>query len=268
MLTRFRYDSATHLAEEMSHPARDVPIAMVGSVIVNGVMGLGYCVVLLFSLGDLDQLLSSPTGFPFMQLFLNVTKSPAAASVLSLAISLIAVAANAAGLTSTSRTAWAFARDDAIPFSGYLAHIDPRYIVPTRMIVCITVIQMLLGFLYIGSTTAFNAILSMAILGMYASYILPIIYMILYGRKSGAHSQGPFHLGRIWGPIINAIAVTWLAFAMVFSTFPSAQPVTPENMNYCVVVMGGWLCFGGLYYWLSGCKRYNGPAIEVLEMVI
>ena len=30
------YDAACHLAEEMVYPARNVPIAMVGSVIVNG----------------------------------------------------------------------------------------------------------------------------------------------------------------------------------------------------------------------------------------
>ncbi|KFY54687.1 hypothetical protein V496_07200 [Pseudogymnoascus sp. VKM F-4515 (FW-2607)] len=261
------YDSATHLAEEMVNPARDVPIAMVGSVIVNGIIGLGYCVILLFSIGDLDQLLLSPTGFPFMQLFLNVTKSKAGASILSLTVTFIAIAANAAGLTSTSRTAWAFARDDAIPFSGYLAHVDKRYVVPTRMIVCISVIQMLLGFLYLGSSTAFNAVLSMAILGMYASYILPIIYMTLYGRKLGSHRPGPFTLGKIGGMVANVIAIAWLAFAMVFSVFPNSQTVTSVDMNYCVVVMGGWLFLGGLYYFWSGRKQYNGPAIVVLEKV-
>ncbi|KAF7864017.1 hypothetical protein EAF04_006982 [Stromatinia cepivora] len=63
------YEAACHLAEEMPRPARDVPIAMVGSVAVNGILGLGYCILLLYSLGDLDELLASPTGFPFMQLY-------------------------------------------------------------------------------------------------------------------------------------------------------------------------------------------------------
>lgn len=49
------YDAACHLAEEMPRPARDVPIAMVGSVAVNGILGLGYCIMLLYSLGDLDE---------------------------------------------------------------------------------------------------------------------------------------------------------------------------------------------------------------------
>jgi hypothetical protein len=115
-----------HLAEELIHPARNVPIAMVGSVLVNGIMGFGYAIVLLISLGDLNELLTSPIGFPFMQLFLNVTKSTTGATILSLSVSLIAVAANAAGLTSTSRTAWAFARDSAIPSSRYFARVNSK----------------------------------------------------------------------------------------------------------------------------------------------
>jgi choline transport protein len=73
------YDAACHLAEEMDYPARNVRIAMVGSVVLNGILGLGYCLMLLFSLGDLDNLLSSPTGLPFIHLFQNVTQSSAGA---------------------------------------------------------------------------------------------------------------------------------------------------------------------------------------------
>lgn len=69
---------------------------MLGSVITNGLMGFAFAIMLLFSLGDLDAILASPTGFPFMQLFLNVTGSPAGATVLALFVSLVAVAANAA----------------------------------------------------------------------------------------------------------------------------------------------------------------------------
>ncbi|CAD6442152.1 0253d708-9c43-4fb6-a098-87eff587cd46 [Sclerotinia trifoliorum] len=119
------YDAACHLAEEMPRPARNVPIAMVGSVAVNGILGLGYCILLLCSLGDLDELLASPTGFPFMQLYQNVTNNKAGATILILAVCSIAVAANAAGCTSTSRTYWTFARDSAIPYPKYFAHISP-----------------------------------------------------------------------------------------------------------------------------------------------
>ncbi|KAG9769434.1 Choline transport protein [Exophiala dermatitidis] len=258
------YDAAAHLSEELPRPSRNVPIAMVGSVVANAIIGFVYCLVLLFSLGDLTTLLETATGFPFMQLYLNVTKSSAGATVLSLIICLIATAANAAGLTSTSRTFWAFARDDAIPFSGYFGHVHPRLKVPVRMIVLVSLLQAALGFIYLGSTTAFNAILSMAIIGMYLSYILPIIYMLVCGRKKlMSDDYGPFRLGKLGGTIANVFAVMWLLLAMVFSTFPSYEPVTPQNMNYSIVVLVGWVAAGAVYYFFRGRKVYTGPVVEV-----
>lgn len=237
---------------------------MVGSVVANGVIGFIYCLVLLFCLGDLENLLESPTGFPFMQLYLNVTKSPAGATILIFIICWIATAANAAGLTSTSRTFWAFARDDAMPFSGYFAHVHPGLKVPVRMVVLVSVLQALLGFIYLGNTTAYNAILSMAIIGMYLSYILPIMYMLLYGRrKLSVDEYGPFKLGKVGGMVTNVFSIAWLLLAMIFSTFPNFQPVTAQNMNYSTVVLAGWIGGGALYYFSRGRKSYTGPVIEI-----
>ena len=70
---------------------------MVGSVIINGLMGLAYVIVLLFSTGSLESLLTTPTGFPFMQIYLDVTKSRAGTTVMSLLLILIAIAAATAG---------------------------------------------------------------------------------------------------------------------------------------------------------------------------
>lgn len=245
---------------------------MVGSVAINGLIGLVYAIVLLFALGDLESLLTSQIGFPFMQLFLNATGSPAGASILALCITLIAVAANAAGLTSTSRTAWAFARDDGLPASGFLSAVNPTVKVPVRMILVVSSLQMLLGLIYLGSSTAFNAVLSMAILGMYASYFSPILFMLIYGRRTAGSEvvrglgPGMFNLGSRWGAVVNGIALLWLILAMVFSTFPTVQPVTPDNMNYCVVVTMGWMFIGGVYYYVfGGKKRFTGPVVELAE---
>jgi amino acid transporter len=251
------------MAEEMPYPARNVPIAMVGSVVVNGIIGFGWALMLLFSLGDLDSLLETATGFPFMQLFLNITKSEAGATVMVFIFSMTAVVANAAGLTSTSRTYWAFARDSAAPFSKYFTHVDTKLQTPVRAVVIVTVLEMLLGLIYLGNSTAFNAILSMSILGMYASYLLPIVYMLVYGRKNLEQNKyGPFRLGG-FGPAVNMIAIGWLILASVFSTFPSVQPVTEQNMNYSSVVMSGWLVFGAAFFFFFGRRSYVGPNVEV-----
>ncbi|KAK1634268.1 amino acid permease [Colletotrichum phormii] len=257
------YDAACHLAEEMPNASRNVPIAMVGSVVVNGIMGLVYGTVLLFCTGPLDALLSTPTGFPFMQIFMDVTKSYGGATFMSLMIILTAVAATVAGITSTSRTLWAFARDKATPYDHYLSKVNKRQQIPVHSVVLVTVLQMLLGFIYLGNTTAFKAILSMAIIGMYLSYIIPIVYMLVHGRKNLSRSDyGPFKLGPVVGPILNVISLIWMTVVIIFSTLPSAMPVTPQNMNYSIVVMAGWLTFGVVYYISFGRKKFEVPAVD------
>ncbi|KAF1847965.1 amino acid permease [Cucurbitaria berberidis CBS 394.84] len=257
------YDAACHLAEEMPHASRNVPLAMVGSTLVNGILGLGYSIMLLFSTGPLEALLTTPTGFPFMQIFLDGTKSPVGATVMSAIIDIIAITASVAGVTSTSRTLWAFARDKATPFDRYFSYVDHKSQIPVRAVVIVTVLQMLLGFIYLGNSTAFNAILSMAVLGLYASYLIPIVYFMIHGRPNfTAHDFGVFKLPKRLGLALNLLACAWLILAMVFSTFPTSMPVTPQNMNYSTVVMVGWVVLGGVYYLVSGRHKFKVPVVD------
>ncbi|KAI8933078.1 hypothetical protein NX059_009723 [Plenodomus lindquistii] len=257
------YDAACHLSEEMPYASRNVPLAMIGSVTINGILGFVFCIVLLFATGPLQVLLATPTGFPFMQIFFDATKSAVGASVLSAIPSVIAIAATAAGITSTSRTVWAFARDKALPFDRYFSHVNPKYQTPVRAVVVVTILQMLLGFIYLGNTTAFNAILSMAVLGLYASYLVPIIYFMICGRPNfTARDYGIFRMPKAIGLAVNLLSCAWLILAMVFSTFPTFMPVTPQNMNYSTVVMVGWVVVGAIYYVVRGRHKFEVPVVE------
>ncbi|KAH6988340.1 amino acid/polyamine transporter I [Ilyonectria destructans] len=257
------YDAACHLSEELPHASRNVPLAMLGSVAFNGVMGLIYCVVLLFSTQSLDKLLQTPTGFPFIAIHLDVTKSKVGATILSAIVPVIAIAASVAGMASTSRTLWAFARDKGTPFDKQLSHVHEGLKVPVNAICVTGAVQLLLGLIYLGSSTAFNAILSMAIIGLYLSYILPIIYQLAYGRRRrDAGRQGWLKLPARVGITLNLVSCAWIVLAVVFSTFPTLMPVTPQNMNYSLVVIAGVLCFGIAYY-IYGRRKFEVPILEV-----
>ncbi|KAH6658440.1 amino acid permease [Truncatella angustata] len=263
------YDAACHMAEEIPNASRNVPIAMVGSSVVNGLIGFAYCIMLLYCTGPVEDLFTTPTGFPFMQIFLYATDSSAGATLLSLSVTLTAVAATVAGIASTSRTLWAFARDAATPFHASISAVDGRNEVPTVAILVITVLQMLLGFIYLGNSTAFNAILAMAVIGMYLSYVLPICYMLLHGRSRLARADyGPFRLGRPLGVVLNLVSVVWLVVSILFSTFPSAMPVTAQTMNYSSVVMAGWMAFGTAYYFAWGRKCFRVPEVRTSEVYV
>jgi amino acid transporter len=105
------YDGATHLSEEMQNPAVGVPYAMVGSVVINAVMGFAFLLTILFCMGDITTALGTSTGFPIIQIFYGITGNLHAASAMTCAIIVMAILATIPLMSSAARMTWAFARD-------------------------------------------------------------------------------------------------------------------------------------------------------------
>jgi choline transport protein len=257
------YDAAAHMSEEMKNAARDMPRAMFGSVVVSGVLTFPYIIALLFSIGDIDELLASPTGSPITQLFVNVTGSNAGGIALNCIITIIATIATTDFLASCSRTTWAFARDNGLPFPKFFARVSPRFNVPVNAILLAAVLQAILSLIFIGNTTAFNAFIALSTVGINLSYCLPVFLYLVYGRWNLKIEKGPFNLGR-FGPFVNFVAVCWTAFLTIFLMFPSYQPVTPENMNYAVVILAFVFVFATVLWFAWGRKVFTGPVTEVV----
>lgn len=62
-------DASVHLAEEVSDAAVNIPRVITTSMLLNGVIGFVMMVTLLFCLGDVNTVLNTETGFPFIQVF-------------------------------------------------------------------------------------------------------------------------------------------------------------------------------------------------------
>ena len=119
---------------------------MLASVALNGALGLGMLIAALFCLGDKELALDSPTGFPFIEVFLNATGTNGAASVMvhtridkkpflaydgknyanpyeaSILIAAF-VFATVGYLATASRMTWAFARERGLPGSALLGKV-------------------------------------------------------------------------------------------------------------------------------------------------
>ena len=87
----------------------------IGSIILNGVLGIGMLIAILFCMGDVNAALTSPTSYPFIEIFTQATKSQAGGTALSAFIIAMFVLANIALVASASRQLWAFARDNGVP---------------------------------------------------------------------------------------------------------------------------------------------------------
>uniref|UniRef100_A0A093VJW0 Choline transport protein n=1 Tax=Talaromyces marneffei PM1 TaxID=1077442 RepID=A0A093VJW0_TALMA len=178
-------DASVHLAEEVSDAPSTIPRVIISSMVLNGIVGFAMMLTLLFCLGDVDSVLASQTGFPFIQIFYNSVRSVAGATVMG-AIVLILTWACATGIiTSASRMTWAFARDRGTPFSGIISKVDPRTQVPIIAVGVVVTIACLLTLINVGSSTAFNDVISLTITGFYGSYLVPCALLLYHRLQAG-----------------------------------------------------------------------------------
>lgn len=113
----------TVVAEEITNAGVIVPKSMVWSYILNAPLAIATVVAYLFSIKNIDDAISSPTGFPFIYVFSTVADVKWA-SVLTAAVLALVIIITTSSFTSTSRQTFAFARDNGLPFSKWLSDVS------------------------------------------------------------------------------------------------------------------------------------------------
>ena len=122
---------------------------------------------------------------------------------------------------------------------------------------------MLLALVNIGSSVAFNALVSLTVAGFYASYMVAA-GAILYRQLTNTMPirWGPFRLGRLSVPI-NIFSLVYSVVSFVFAFFPSIPHPKRDTMNWSIVMFGGTLIIALVYWFVHARKTYTGPRIEV-----
>ncbi|GAM83061.1 hypothetical protein ANO11243_010470 [Dothideomycetidae sp. 11243] len=259
------YDGPCHMAEEVRDAARIVPWSIVCTILINGVLGFSVSIAFAFCTTDPADALTSPTGYDFIYVFFQATQSHAGTSIMTALLIALVTCAAVGFLATASRQTFAFARDQGLPGSGWLSYVSDTKRIPLRAVGFCTLVTAAICLINIGSTAAFNAIVSLTLAGLYISYLIPIALMVMHRvRGTGSVRFGPWTLGRMGLPV-NVLAIVFLVISVLFSFFPGAidPPVTALSMNWSCAVFGGFVIIGLIYYGLVGRKVYNGPIWEI-----
>ncbi|KAF6218105.1 hypothetical protein HO133_006063 [Letharia lupina] len=269
-------DGAIHISEEVRNAAIIVPRSMILSVLINGTLGFGMLVAMVFCLGNIDTISSTPpTQYPFMAVFAQAVGSNSGGAGMVAVIIFMYVCATTTSLASSSRMTWSFARDRGLPFSEHLSRINRRTSLPLYPIFLTAVFTCLLALINIGSSVAFNDVISLTVGGLYSSYLI-CCTLLLWRRctggiggssqdtaqKTGLH-WGPFRIPGVLGIAVNIVACAFVIIIIFFSFWPPATPTTAESMNYSVLVFGGIILFSIAYYLTIAHRTYLGPLTEV-----
>lgn len=94
---------------------------------MSGTLCFGMSIAILFTMGNIEDAMATPTGFPIIEIFFNATQSYAATNAMVSALIISIFFSGLGLLASASRLIWAFARDDGLPFPRYFSHVScPR----------------------------------------------------------------------------------------------------------------------------------------------
>lgn len=259
------------MGEEARASRTSIPKAAFWSLLTNGCIGFVMLMVVLVAMGDIDDVLSA--SMAIQEILLKTTGSTAATTAMMAGMFINGLNVTLASIASTSRLTWAWARDGGLP--GYFAHVAPRQRVPVRAVVLVTAIDCLLCLLNVnaGAYVAYGAIAALCGLACYISYAIAVGSMLharwdaRRGRRDGGLRLGEWSLGR-WGVWVNAWALAYTCWAIVFLPFPSTIPVTAANMNYSGPIMGLVLLLALVLWFARARKHWQGPNVHVIDIVL
>lgn len=169
-------------------------------------------------------------------------------------------------VTTSSRQVFAFARDKGLPFHEFLSKVRPNSGVPANSVYVTLVFTCIIALIVIGSTTAFNIILSVSATGLFTSYLTVIGTVLAKRIRGDAFPASKFNLGK-FGFVANILAICFLLVAYVFLFFPAVPDPDAPSMNWACLVYGVVVIFAFGYYLVKGRHEYDGPVEYVRKDV-
>ncbi|KAG0687740.1 GABA-specific high-affinity permease [Pichia californica] len=251
------FDSCVHMSEEAKNASYGVPIGICGSISVCGLLGWIIIIVINSCINpNIEEILSTETGFPIAQLFYDSLGRKWAIALMSLMAACQWLMGSSL-ITACSRQIWAFARDDGLPFCSIVKVVNKNLKVPMRAVILSVIISLMLGCLCLAGTAAANALFTLYVCGCYLAWCTPILLKLTTGKHK--FKPGSFYLGEKLSKINNWISVLWGAFIMILCMFPANKNPIKTNMNYTVVISFGVWILALIYFFIYKYKYFHGP---------
>jgi len=251
------YDASAHMTEETRDAAVAGPRGIVASILVSLAAGWVLLVGVTYAIQDYGAALGSSTGVPPAQIFIDAV-GRTGGKLLLLIVIVAQLFCGMSSVTANSRMIYAFSRDGAVPLSDLWHRINPRTRTPTNAIWLGAAGAFVLGLPYLWNVTAYAAVTSIAVIGLYIAYVLPTLLRL---RQGDTFRRGPWHLGR-WSRPVGTIAVIWVAFITVLFMLPQVYPVTRKTFNYTPIAVLAVIGFAGLYWLVSARHWFRGPKVQ------
>lgn len=245
------YDASASVSEETVDPRRRVPWGIVMAVVVSGVVGYLLLIALTLAIKDIPAVLNARDGsgndIPAVIAILIAALGERAGAVFTGLAALAMWFCGLSAVTWSSRTIYAFARDEGMPWSTLWRRVSATYRTPAPAVWLSVTIAALATL----SSAAYAVVTSISVIGLYLSYIIPV-YLSWRVRGTGAEpARGPWHLGR-YGWWINLLALVWVIFIAGILSIPDDMRAG-KTMAVLTLALSAW-------YLIRERHRFRGPA--------
>jgi amino acid transporter len=244
------YDASAHVAEETKMARLNSAWGIFLSVAVSAVFGYVMLLVLTWCIPNADVAATVADPYPVLYIVAH-NLTPVLTNVIAILIGGAMWLCGLASVTSMGRMWYAFARDDGMPGSALLKRVSGVHRTPAWAITITSVLAVLVCVY----AAAFSVITSISTIALYLAYVIPI-YLNLRNRLRArgqwmTRDIAPWSLGRS-APLVNAIAIAWVAFITVVFMLPPNQLVF-----WAMLALGAFM----VVWWLARSRRvFRGPA--------
>src|ERR1044071_9843561 len=255
------FDASAHMAEETAKASRSAAVGMYMSVVASVVFGWILLLAVTFAIPGGDAPVLGAGGNAVINIW-QTSMSQNWAEILLFICCLAQMFCLTASVTSASRMMFAFSRDRAIPGHRLWRKVASNRI-PYNAVLAIGILSWALMIpTYWNSATGYLVGTSIAVIGLYIAFILPVILRFRMGDR---FEPGAWTLGKHY-KWIDIVAIVWVAIISILFLGPVAPTGIPwkdgfnwDVANYAPLTVGGALVlFGG--WWLISAKNwFKGP---------
>src|SRR5437899_3860982 len=254
------YDASAHMTEETNHAAIAGPRGIVLSIVIS--LFAGWVLLIGVTSAIQDYTAEVAAVVPPAQIFVDAVGKNLGTFLLFIVV-VAQFYCGMSSVTANSRMIYAFSRDGAVPGSEFWHRINPRTRTPTNSIWFAAVGAFILGLPYLWNPVAYAAVTSIAVIGLYIAYGLPILLRLLAGER---FQRGPWNLGK-WSYVVGWTAVIWVVFVVVVLMMPQFSPgglkiKTIDALNYAPIAVGAVIVLAGGWYLVSARKWFKGPKVQ------
>ncbi|MFP5336133.1 MAG: APC family permease [Actinomycetes bacterium] len=252
------FESAGSIAEEVHHPRRNLPKAVIFSISFIALIVMFSALSIILAIPEEVAATSADPVYDTLALQLG----SGAAKMAEVLFTIGFLASFLALQTSASRLIWSYARDRALPAPDQLARLTKGQKQPLSALLVATTIGTVIIVLSQLAPDFYTLMLNFTSGGFYLAFLFPLVANLVI-RVRGGWTPGPFGLGR-WSMTVSVAAVLWATLQFLNIAWPrNFYPDAPFlNWSVALAVVGLGL-IGAVIYVQRRREITTFPMFEV-----